>query len=222
VRRDLLRETLRLFGTHLHLFTLINYFDFFSGRPPGSTEAATRGIHVFLAVEAIFGPLVGAATLAALARIARGDPPTYGQAMAEGLAAWPRLFFARLVQGVLVLVGLVALVVPGLVLLVRVSFTDALVVLEEMPLGAALRASNVLTAGRREAIFWTGGALLVGVFSVATILSVVAGAAEHFVAQVLVDCAIAVTQTVFTIALFLFYREARYPAAPEVPAGRAG
>jgi hypothetical protein len=225
---DLLRETLRLFVTHLHLFTMIaltvwlpghlviNYLDFFAGGAPGSTDAAAaRGIRVFLVVEAIFGPLVGAATLAALARIKRGEPASYGQALAEGLAAWPRLFMARLVEGAIVLVGLVALIVPGFILLVRVSFVDALVVLDGAPLGAALRLSNALTAGRRAAIFWTGGTLLVGVFSVATILSVLAGAAEHFVVQVLADCAIAVTQSVFTIALFLFYWEARHAPAPE-------
>ena len=227
MRRDLLRETLRLFVTHLHLFAMIaltvwlpghlviNYLDFFAGGAPGSTDAAARGIRVFLVVEAIFGPLVGAATLAALARIKRGEPASYGQALAEGLAAWPRLFMARLVEGAIVLVGLVALIVPGFILLVRVSFVDALVVLDGAPLGAALRLSNALTAGRRAAIFWTGGTLLVGVFSVATILSVLAGAAEHFVVQVLADCAIAVTQSVFTIALFLFYWEARHAPAPE-------
>jgi hypothetical protein len=225
---DLLRETLRLFVTHLHLFTMIaltvwlpghlviNYLDFFAGGAPGSTDAAAaRGIRVFLVVEAIFGPLVGAATLAALARIKRGEPASYGQVLAEGLAAWPRLFMARLVERAIVLVGLVALIVPGFILLVRVSFVDALVVLDGAPLGAALRLSNALTAGRRAAIFWTGGTLLVGVLSVAAILSVLAGAAEHFVVQVLADCAIAVTQSIFTIALFLFYWEARHAPAPE-------
>ena len=108
MRRDLLRETLRLFAVHLHLFTLIaltvwlpghvviNYLDFFAGGPPGSAEAAARGIRVFLVVEAVFGPLVVAATLAALVRIKRGEPATYGQAVTDGLAAWPRIFIARL------------------------------------------------------------------------------------------------------------------------------
>jgi len=225
VRRDLLQETLRLFVTHLHLFTLItltvwlpghvviNYLDFFAGAAAGSTEAAARGIRVFLVVEAVFGPLVGGATVAALARIKLGETPSYGRALADGLAVWPRLFIARLVQGVVVLVGLIAFIVPGLVLLVRMAFVDALIVLEGPPLVPALRTSNALTAGRRAAIFWTGGALLAGVLSVATILSVLAGMAEHFVAQVLADCAIAVTQTVFTIVLFLFYWEARHAPA---------
>ena len=39
--------------------------------------------------------------------------------------------------------------------------------------------------------------------------------------QVLADCAIAVMQTVFTIALFLFYREARQAAIAAAVTPRA-
>ena len=231
MRRDILEETLRLLGRHFHLFTLIaltvwlpghlaiNYIDFFTPSR-GAAAAAARGFRVALSVEAVFGPLVVASTLAALARIAHGHPATYAQALVDGLAAWPRLFIARLVASVLVLAGLAALVVPGVLILVRLSFVDALVVLEGAPLGAALRASNALTQGRRLAIFWTGGVLFAAVFSVAMTLSTLAGAAEHFVVQVLADCVIAVTQTVFTIALFLFYREARTaPRVDTLPGG---
>jgi len=232
VRRDILEETFRLLARHFDLFTLIaltvwlpghlviNYIDFFA-TSKGAADAAARGFRVGLMVEGVFGPLVVAATLAALARIKRGEPASYAQAMRDGFAIWPRLFIARFVASALVLAGLIALVVPGVVVLLRLCFVDALVVLDGAPLGAALRASNALTAGRRLAIFWTGGFLFVAVFSVAMTLSTLAGAAHHFVVQVLVDCVIAVTQTVFTIALFLFYREARHaaaPAAPTVPA----
>jgi hypothetical protein len=224
VRRDILEETFRLLARHFDLFTLIvltvwlpghlviNYIDFFA-TSKGAEDAAARGFRVGLMVEGAFGPLVVAATLAALARLKRGEPAGYAQAMRDGFAIWPRLFLARLVASALVLAGLIALVVPGVLVLVRLCFVDALVVLDGAPLGAALRASNALTAGRRLAIFWTGGFLFVAVFSVAMTLSTLAGAAHHFVVQVLVDCVIAVTQTVFTIALFLFYREARHAAA---------
>ena len=224
MRRDILGETFRLLTRHFDLFTLIaltvwlpghlviNYIDFFA-TSKGTADAAARGFRIGLTVEGVFGPLVVAATLAALARIKRGEPAGYAQAMRDGFAAWPRLFIARLVASALVLAGLIALVVPGVLVLVRLCFVDALVVLDGAPLGAALRASNALTAGRRLAIFWTGGFLFVAVFSVAMTLSTLAGAAHHFVVQGLVDCVIAVTQTVFTIALFLFYREARHAAA---------
>ena len=225
MRRDIVEETLRLLARHFHLFTLIaltvwlpghliiNYIDFFA-TSKGAADAGARGFRIGLMVEGAFGPLVVAATLSALARITRGEPASYAQAMRHGLAIWPRLFIARLVASALILAGLIALVVPGVLALVRLSFVDALVVLDGAPLGAALRASNALTVGRRFAIFWTGGFLFVVVFSVAMTLSALAGAADHFVVQVLVDCVIAVTQTVFTIALFLFYREARQAAAP--------
>jgi len=228
VRRDILEETFLLLVRHFHLFTLIaltvwlpghvviNYIDFFTPEK-GAADAAARSFRVALSVEAIFGPLVVASTLAALVRIARGEPASYAQALLDGLVAWPRLFIARLVASVVVLAGLIALVVPGVIILVRLSFVDALVVLDGAPLGAALRRSNALTQDRRVAIFWTGGVLFAAVFSVAMTLSTLAGAVHHFVVQVLADCVIAVTQTVFTIALFLFYREARHAAATAAP-----
>lgn len=225
MRRDILAATLRLLARHFDLFTLIaltvwlpghlviNYIDFFE-QSTGAADAAARGFRVALVVEGIFGPLVVAATLAALARIKRGEPASYGRALADGLIMWPRLFMARLVVSMFVVAGLIALVVPGVILVVRLSFVDALVVLDGAPLGAALRASNALTEGRRLAIFWTGGCLFVAVFGLAAALSALAAAAAHFVVQVLADCVIAVTQTVFTIALFLFYLEARHAAGP--------
>ena len=229
MRRDILEETFRLLARNLELFTLIaltvwlpghlviNYLDFFAASKD-TADAAARGFRVGLMVEGIFGPLVVAATLAALARIKRGEPATYAQVLVAGLVAWPRLFLARLLVSALVLAGLVALVVPGLIVLVRLSFVDALVVVDGAPLGAALRASHALTAGRRLAIFWTTGFLFAVVFSLALSLSALAGVVHHFVVQVLIDCVIAVTQTVFTIALFLFYREARLAPATRAPA----
>lgn len=233
MRRDIVAETLRLLVRHFDLFTLIaltvwlpghliiNYIDFFA-TAKGAADAGARGFRIGLMVEGAFGPLVVAATLGALARITRGEPASYAQAMRHGFATWPRLFIARLVASVFVLAGLIALVVPGVLALVRLSFVDALVVLDGAPLTSALRASNALTAGRRLAIFWTGGFLFVAVFSVAMTLSALAGAVDHFIVQVLVDCIIAVTQTVFTIALFLFYREARHAAATAAPVSPSG
>jgi hypothetical protein len=231
VRRDILEETFRLLVRHFDLFTLIaltvwlpghlviNYIDFFA-TSKGTADAAARSFRAAVLVEGLFGPLVVAATLAALLSIKQGQPPSYLAAMRWALMLWPRLFLARLVVSVIVLAGLIALVVPGVMLLVRLAFVDALVALDGLPLGQALRISNALTDGRRRGIFWTGGFLFAAVFSLAAALSALAGLTEHFVVQVLADCLIAVTQTVFTIAMFLFYWEARQAPAPS-PASTA-
>ncbi|PYM69690.1 MAG: hypothetical protein DME10_22895 [Candidatus Rokuibacteriota bacterium] len=234
MRRDILEETFRLLVRHFDLFTMIaltvwlpghlviNYLDFFA-TSKGAADAAARSFRVAILLEGVFGPLVVAATLAALLTIKQGQPPRYLAAMRWAIILWPRLFLARLVVSVAVLAGLVALVVPGAILLVRLAFVDALVALDGVPLGQALRISNTLTAGRRRGIFWTGGFLFAAVFSMAAALSALAGLAEHFVVQVLADCLIAVTQTVFTIAMFLFYWEARQaPVPPPAPATSPG
>ena len=225
MRRDILEETFRLLVRHFDLFTMIaltvwlpghlviNYIDFFA-TSKGTADAAARSFRAAVLVEGLFGPLVVAATLAALLSIKQGQPPSYLAAMKWALMLWPRLFLTRLVVSVIVLAGLIALVVPGVMLLVRLAFVDALVALDGLPLGQALRISNALTDGRRRGIFWTGGFLFAAVFSLAAALSALAGLAEHFVVQVLADCLIAVTQTVFTIAMFLFYWEARQAPAP--------
>jgi hypothetical protein len=231
VRRDILEETFRLLVRHFDLFTMIaltvwlpghlviNYLDFFA-TSKGAADAAARSFRAAVLVEGLFGPLVIAATLAALLTIKQGQPARYLAAMRWALMLWPRLFLTRLVVSVIVLAGLIALVVPGVMLLVRLAFVDALVALDGLPLGQALRISNALTEGRRRGIFWTGGFLFAAVFSLAAALSALAGLAEHFVVQVLADCLIAVTQTVFTIAMFLFYWEARQAPAPS-PASTA-
>ena len=225
MRRDILEETFRLLARHFDVFTMIaltvwlpghlviNYLDFFA-TSKGAADAAARSFRVAILLEGVFGPLVVAATLAGLLTIKQGQPPRYLAAMRWAIILWPRLFLARLVVSVAVLAGLVALVVPGAILLVRLAFVDALVALDGVPLGQALRISNTLTAGRRRGIFWTGGFLFAAVFSMAAALSALAGLAEHFVVQVLADCLIAVTQTVFTIAMFLFYWEARQAPVP--------
>ena len=218
-------EAVRLLLAHLDLFTRIvltvwlpaavaaNYQDFFGTGP----SRVPRGFAVIFATELVMGPLVAAATLSALARIARGLPPAYGEAMAQGLACWPRLFAVRLITGLYVMVGLLLLVVPGLVLLVRYALVDSLAVLDGAGPGEARRRSVLLTAGQRRDIAVTGGLLFAAVWVSSAALSLVFEAVpflNHFVVRVLLDCAFAVGETVFTIALFLFYQRGRAAAAP--------
>src|SRR5258706_15107044 len=76
------------------------------------------------------------------------------------------------------------------------------------------------TAGQRWRILWTAAALFVLIFGVA-----VAGGqafrtlpgANHFVARVLFDCVLAVAQSLFTIALFLFYLRRQGVPVPAEP-----
>jgi hypothetical protein len=249
--RALLGETFRLLASHLNLFTLIsltvwlpahvlrNYFEFFG--PPD--QPPTQSLQVLLTVQIVFDPLVVSATLAALSRIMHGVPVGFAAAMTDGLAAWGRLLLVRfainctvalpglagLAVGLgrgaasLALAGLLtAVAVLCVVLLVRFSVVDSVVVLEGRNVVTAWGRAAELTAGHRWQILWTLVFLFLAVMSFALLSEHVTRTVpglNHFVVRVLLDAMVAVSQSVFTIALFLWYWRAR--ARTPVPAPAA-
>ena len=216
---------------------LRNYFEFFQPAEVGPAQS----LRVMLSIHVVFDPLVVAATVAALGQIAQGQPVGYPIAMLRGLAAWGRLLVVRFALNVLmalpalgalsaaamtsgvvqlaagaVLVGL-AIVIA--VLVVRVSIIDSVVVLEGENVVTAWRRAAALTAGQRWTIVLTLGSLFAIVIAFALLAAQVVHVVrelDHFVVRVLLDCAVAVSQSCFTIALFLFYRRARSPGEPPI------
>lgn len=212
-----------------------NYIEFF-GSPE---DMAAQSLRLLVAVQVVFEPLVVSATLVALARIGQGAPVAYGAAMTAGLGAWGRLLLVRFIVNAAIavpaLAGLAVLpagtwgrvagglltgvLVVVLVLLLRYALVDAVVVLEGATAFTAWPRAADLTAGRRWPILRTAGTLFVLIlaFSLVTGHALrVAPELNHFVVRVLLDCVLTVSQSAFTIALFLFYREAR-AALPPAP-----
>jgi hypothetical protein len=217
---------------------LLNYLEFFE---PGE-DSAGRALRIVLTAQVVLDPFVVCAMLSALARIKQGLPASYWQALAEGFGAWPRLMLVRFVViWVLLLpslgwlgvyaagpalqlaggVVLIALSILILVLLVRFALVDSVVVLGGGSPITAWRQAALLTAGQRWSILGTTTVLFALVFGLAVlggqVFRMVPGA-NHFVARVLFDCALAVSQSLFTIALFLFYWRKQGIPAPAVPA----
>lgn len=212
---------------------LLKYLEFFA--PPEVIPG--RAFRVSLIVQIVFDPLVVAATLMALARIKQKVPLAYWTVMHDGARAWGRLFVVRL----LLLALLVALMVSGAAivrsgwrgvlpgalflaaatasaaLLVRFAVVDAVVVLEGRSVFNCWPRAAELTAGRRWVIVRTTGFLLGLAFALEMLNAQLLRAVpelDHFVTRVLFDCAMSVGQTVFTIALFLFYWRGQARAEP--------
>jgi hypothetical protein len=210
-----------------------NYLEFFEPGPGGPMEALRLG----LMVQVIFDPLVVAATLSALSRIKRDLPAEYRVVMMEGLGAWWRLFPVRFVVYLAVLLPTLgaALWRPGnaerllagilllgagiviITLVVRFAVIDSVVVLEGATVVTGWRRTAELTRGRRRTILATLAVLFTATiafaFGASQLFHTVPGA-NHFVVRVLFDCALAVSQSLFTIALFLVYWRARMSAVP--------
>ena len=109
-------------------------------------------------VDSLIETSLGRYTWASFTRRADKDGrrPGYFEAISVGLRTWGRLFSARFFAGLWIVFGLILLVVPGIVLLVRYAFIDAVVVLEGIGGDRARRRSAELTRGLRWQIFLAG------------------------------------------------------------------
>jgi hypothetical protein len=215
-------EAFRLLRRHFVLFTaiiltvwlpgniLLNYLAY---HIKGTDDTSFLGLmKTSTWIEAIFGPLYSSALVYALSEIKSGRSVKYRQAMAVGLSKWGSLFAARFVAGIFIGLGLLALIIPGIVVAVRYAFLDAVVVLEESKVATNARTrSALLTDGRRWQIFWS--ALLY--VSLLTVLSFALNFSLGFFdslnitpVEVVLDCALDITYAIIQIVMFLFYWEA--------------
>ncbi|HEX7214989.1 MAG TPA: hypothetical protein VF578_12325 [Methylomirabilota bacterium] len=235
--RHLYLFTLLSLTVWLPVHVLLNYLEFFD---PGE-DAVGRALRIVLTAQVVLDPFVVSAMLSALARIKQGVPASYWQVLAEGFGAWPRLMLVRfmilwvlllpslgwlavygaapaiqLIGGLVLLVVSVAIVL----LLVRFAVVDSAVVLGGGSPITVWRQAAELTAGQRWTIFGTAVVIFALIFGLAVIggqlVRTVPGA-NHFVVRVLFDCALAVGQSLFTIALFLFYWRRQGIPAPTEP-----
>jgi hypothetical protein len=89
-----------------------------------------------------------AATLAGCSRILNGQTPGLTDAIRDGLRRTPSLVAAGIISAFALLLALIAFILPGMYLFVRLSMTSAAIVVEERgPLSALSRAWRV-TDGR--------------------------------------------------------------------------
>jgi len=215
-------EALCLLWRHLGLFTaiiltvwlpgniLLNYFDYYS---PGSVDATfQKGLRTIIWLELVFGPICGGALVYALFQIKCGRAVTYREAIAVGFKKWGSLFAARFVAGFLTGLGLLALVIPGVVLAVRYSLLDTVVVLEEPGIMKNARSrSTDLTSGKRWSIFWAAVLFHIPFAILSFVIYLPLDSVEALNSMpvaVLLDCVLDVAYAVIQIILFLFYWEA--------------
>lgn len=123
-------------------------------------------------------------------------------AFSASLAIWGRMWWTRLLRGLLVVLGLLLLILPGLFLSIRLCFVESVVVAEGESGRAALQRSFELTRGQ----FWrTLGmiALLIGIIGVPMILTILPMVFFVALDNWLVDTALAVVHNVMVAFFFV-------------------
>jgi uncharacterized membrane protein len=159
-------------------------------------------------IEGIFGPIYIGAMIHALSELKQGYRPSYSRSMRVGLQNWGRLFVARLIAGLVVVLGLIAFIIPGIVLMVRYALLDPAVVLEGAGPVDAIKRSTVLTAGVRWQIFFAGLSFFVAWVLFTILIYLPLGIWPQYdtlAANVALDCVLDITFGIIQIVMFLYY-----------------
>ncbi len=211
-------EAFRLLCQNFRLFAAIIFtvwvpgnllINFISYNLPEVSESFLMRLPML--IETVFGPLYFGALVYALYQIKSGNPVSYREAMSIGSQKWGSLFLARFVAGFLTMLGLIAFIVPGLMLAVRYSLLDAAVIVEGKGARDSRVRSTELTKGRRWPIFWSALLFLMVFFSMSFALYLgfaLVPLLDNMFAGTLLDCFLDLVFAIIQIVLFLFYWEA--------------
>lgn len=194
-------------------------------------DAQTASILVgALAQILLLSPLVAAIVVHVLREAAAGTAPGPRSALQHGLGQWGALVGTMLLVVALVVAGLFALIVPGIVIGVHLAVVAQVVVVEDVRGAEALRRGWALVRG---SAWWTFAVLLVanliaGVLSLVVTLplSVLAEQADaqavtlvaEIVAHVFTLPLLAIATTLVYATLLVRERERGTPVLPGAPA----
>ncbi len=172
--------------------------------------------------NALVEPLAVAALVWLYDRRARGEKGGVLGALGAGLRRWIPLFCVWLGAGVMIALGLLAGLIPGLVLMVRYALIDCVVVLEERGFWPPRKRSAALTHG----VGWRLAGLMAFWMSLLGIAEALAYPALNFVpalnlaaGEFLADCAVDVLGAAGTAILYVVYAAERRVEAGGPPGG---
>ena len=144
------------------------------GNPGAAAIMSLLTLPVSLLV--LVGLVVGQAALIVGAMgYMNGNTYSAAECVAKGAPHWWRLLLVVLVEGVLIALGLVLLLVPGLILMTRWSVASVAQVVEGSGVRASLGRSATLTKGRRWPIFGLMVVCLIAVYIFEMVLIALTG-----------------------------------------------
>ncbi|MFZ5570291.1 MAG: hypothetical protein ACOZF0_07795 [Thermodesulfobacteriota bacterium] len=177
-----------------------------------TAENRFRFMTIDIYLNAFFDPICTGAVIHLLLCDKISRTTGYFRTMWMGLREGFGILVARLVAGLFILAGLCCFLFPGILLIVRYSLIDSIVVLEKAGQATARRRSSLLTRNHKWAILRVQLILLAGSLLLPILLEL---PAVHFeslhlpLVSVVTDCVLELFYPFATIVLFLFYWEAK-------------
>ena len=192
-------------------FNLLSYYpgDFLS-----EDQAIFQSERVYMAVVSLLQVLQTAVVMILVKE--PGSAPL-GCSLREGVFAWVPLLVTRIVLSIIIVVGLLLLVVPGIYMWVRLMYIEAATVIERRSVSRSIARSMEMTSGK----FWPsfGLAVILVAFAIPGVL--VLGLTELFltpdywIAAATIDV---IYDLCFSLMVVGFVCGYRRMAIPETPA----
>lgn len=192
--------------------------------PFGGSRSESTGAFVLfeLLYYVLVGPLISALHVHAVVEIGAGRSPRFGSVALRGLRVLPVVAAAQIVAGILIALGFVALIIPGILLSLRWAVVAQTAAIDNEGWMPALGRSRKLTAGHYRHVFGlqlTIG-LLTGLVGFGAGVSATGNATS--VASVLIGIVvytILASFTALTLAILYFDLRAREagPARSSIP-----
>ncbi|MDF2435539.1 MAG: hypothetical protein JWP44_5172 [Mucilaginibacter sp.] len=146
--------------------------------PLGESNASAQTIFILSMVGfALVGPLVSVLHIHALSLLGEGAAPRFVSVYRRALPVLAVAAAAQIVAGFAIFVGLLAFVIPGLMLLIRLAVVAQVAAIERTDWIGALRRSMELTRGLWRHVF--GAVVIAGIFEFALNQAGVAIAGSH-------------------------------------------
>jgi uncharacterized membrane protein len=154
----------------------------------------------------------------ALWQIKQGQTVGYREAIVTGFKNWGPLLANRIVAGLFIALGLLAFIVPGVILALRYALLDSVVIIEGQGSSAARRRSTELTEGIRRELFGLVGLFYVALIFASMVIYIPVGLLEEsgrfstpmiMAMEVIADCLLDLVYAVLQIAVFLYYWDRR-------------
>jgi hypothetical protein len=164
-----------------------------------------------ISVKSVFHYLSNGAILHVLFSVKHGREINYSTAISAGFKDWGRLVNAGVQEGLYISLGLIALVIPGVMLAIDYSFGESLVIHRGMGT-KSMSKSRELIKTRRWKIFSTQLAtwlLILFIASISLAVQSSMGLMNNYIANVVITCIFDLIAVICPIVTALLYLEAR-------------
>jgi hypothetical protein len=95
-------------------------------------------------IHFLYQPIYTGGLILLISKIVSGEERSVKECLLVGLACWINLLFVNIISSLLIILGLIAFIIPGLIVFARLSLAEFNVVLErQSPIDALVRSSRV-------------------------------------------------------------------------------